>query len=148
MADAHGQAVYFGEENHKKGAHIWTGHDNSFSKAVALMEEFRLPAGLLPLEDIVELGFVTATGYFWVVQRNKVEHTFKMIGKLVSYGTQISGFLSSYCINKVSGVKAREFLIWVPVGDISVAEATGKIHFKSIGGLTKVFPVEAFAPGQ
>jgi hypothetical protein len=36
-----------------------------------------------------------------------------------------------------------------PVNEISVDDPpTGKIHFKSLAGVTKTFPVEAFAVGQ
>jgi hypothetical protein len=55
--------------------------------AISLLEEFGLPLGLLPLADVIEVGFVSSTGYMWIVQKKKVEHNFKMPSKLVSYGT-------------------------------------------------------------
>lgn len=140
------------EDAKKQDSVIWTGHQESLKQAVALLEEFKLPTGLLPLEDVVEIGYVKATGYMWITQKKKVEHNFKLAGKLVSYATEINGYLEKRRIKKLSGVKAKELLIWAPVGDISVDDsavvAAAKIHFKSFAGITKTFPVEAFGPGQ
>ncbi|CAI0557950.1 unnamed protein product [Linum tenue] len=117
--------------------------------AVALLEEFELPHGLLPLEDVIEVGFVKDTGYMWILQKKKVEHVFKMISKSVSYDKEITGFISKKNIKKLKGVKAKELILWPPVSEIIVGEAaTGKIHFKSLAGITKTFPAEAFAAGQ
>ncbi|CAN0853424.1 hypothetical protein LINGRAHAP2_LOCUS5627 [Linum grandiflorum] len=116
---------------------------------MALLEEFELPRGLLPLEEVLEVGFVKETGYVWILQKKKVEHVFKMISKNVSYDKEITGYISKKNIKKLKGVKAKEFMLWPPVGEIIVGEAsTGKIHFKSLAGITKIFPVEAFAAGQ
>ena len=81
----------------------------------------------------------------------QVEHNFKMISKLVSYSTEITGFVEKKRIKKLSGVKAKELMLWPPVSEIIVDDTptgTGKIHFKSLAGITKTFPVEAFAAGQ
>ncbi|KAI9379702.1 hypothetical protein POPTR_017G133300v4 [Populus trichocarpa] len=118
--------------------------------AISLLEEFGLPLGLLPLADVIEVGFVSSTGYMWIVQKKKVEHNFKIPSKLVSYGTDITGYVSKKQIKKLKGVlKAKELMLWPPVNEITVDDPpTGKIHFKSLAGITKTFPVEAFAAGQ
>ncbi|XP_020255398.1 uncharacterized protein LOC109832455 [Asparagus officinalis] len=117
--------------------------------ALSLLEEFELPMGLLPLADVVEVGFVRPTGYMWIAQQKKVEHNFKLAGKLVSYGTEINGYVEKKRIKKLKGVKAKELMLWPPVNEIAVDDPpTGKIHFKSLAGVTKTFPVEAFAAGQ
>ncbi|KAJ8761082.1 hypothetical protein K2173_000761 [Erythroxylum novogranatense] len=133
----------------KEGGIIKKGHEEGLKMAVSLLEEFGLPLGLLPLEDVVEVGFVRNTGYFWIVQKKKVEHNFKLISKLVSYDSQITGYVSKKLIKKLKGVKAKELMLWPPVSEIVVDEPpTGKVHFKSLAGITKTFPVEAFAAGQ
>lgn len=133
----------------KEGGVVKKGHEEGLKMAISLLEEFELPSGLLPLADVVEVGFVRTTGYMWIVQKTKVEHTYKMISKLVSYGTEITGYLQKKKIKKLKGVKAKELMLWPPVGEISVDDPpTGKIHFKSLAGITKTFPVEAFAAGQ
>lgn len=133
----------------KEGAIVKKGHEEGLKLAVSLLEEFGLPLGLLPLADVIEVGYVRNTGYMWIVQTKKVEHNFKIISKLVSYSTEINGYVAKKKISKLKGVKAKELMLWPPVSEIIVADPpTGKIHFKSLAGITKTFPVEAFAAGQ
>lgn len=133
----------------KEGGIIKTGHEEGLKMAVSLLEEFGLPAGLLPLEDVIEVGFVRSTGYMWILQKKKVEHNFKLISKLVGYSTEITGYVVQKKIKKLKGVKAKELMLWPPVSEIFIDDPpTGKIHFKSLAGITKTFPVEAFAAGQ
>jgi len=133
----------------KEGGIVKKGHDEGLKMAVSLLEEFGLPLGLLPLADVIEVGFVRSTGYMWIQQEKKVEHSFKMISKLVSYNAEITGFLDKKRIKKLKGVKAKELMLWPPVSEITVDDPpTGKIRFKSLAGITKTFPVEAFAAGQ
>lgn len=133
----------------KEGGIVKKGHEEGLKFAVSLLEEFGLPLGLLPLADVIEAGFVRSTGYMWIVQQKKVEHQFKMISKLVSYHTNINGYIQKKKIVKLKGVKAKELILWPPVNEIIVDDpSTGKIHFKSLAGVTKTFPVEAFGAGQ
>lgn len=133
----------------KEGGVVKKGHEEGLKLAVSLLQEFELPEGLLPLADVVEVGFVKGTGYMWIEQKKKVEHEFSRIKKLVSYDTEIKGYISKKKIKKLKGVKAKELMLWPPVSEISVDDPpTGKIHFKSLAGITKTFPVEAFAAGQ
>lgn len=133
----------------KEGGIVKKGHEEGIRMAASLLEEFGLPAGLLPLADVMEVGYVKNTGYMWILQKKKVEHNFKMVSKLVSYDTEINGFIGKKKIKKLKGVKAKELMLWPPVNEITVDDPpTGKIHFKSLAGITKTFPVEAFAAGQ
>ncbi|KAL6618746.1 hypothetical protein ACP70R_033885 [Stipagrostis hirtigluma subsp. patula] len=133
----------------REGGVVKKGHEEGMKMAAALLEEFGLPLGLLPLAEVIEVGFVRATGYMWIAQRKKVEHHFKKIGKQVSYDVEITGFVKPRCIKKLKGVKAKELMLWPPVNEITVDDPpTGKIHFKSLAGVTKTFPVDAFAAGQ
>ncbi|ERN13894.1 hypothetical protein AMTRI_Chr01g132760 [Amborella trichopoda] len=133
----------------KEGGIVNKGHEEGLKLALSLLEEFELPVGLLPLADVIEVGFVRATGYMWIVQKKKVEHLFKMVSKQVSYDTEITGYVQKKCIKKLKGVKAKELMLWPPVNEITVNNPpTGKIQFKSLAGVKKTFPVEAFAAGQ
>lgn len=133
----------------KEGGVVKKGHEEGLKMATSLLQEFELPLGLLPLADVVEVGYVKETGYMWIVQNKKVEHEFKMIKKLVSYDTEITGRVEKKRIKKLKGVKAKELMLWPPVSEITVDDPpTGKIHFKSLAGITKTFPVDAFAAGQ
>ncbi|KAF7803337.1 uncharacterized protein G2W53_042448 [Senna tora] len=133
----------------KEGAVVAKGHEEGIKMAISLLEEFELPMGLLPIADVKEVGFVRSSGYMWILQKKKVEHSFKMISKLVSYDTEITGYVQKKRIKKLKGVKAKELMLWPPVSEITVDDPpTGKIQFKSLAGITKTFPVEAFAAGQ
>lgn len=133
----------------KEGGIVKKGHEEGLKMAKSLLEEFELPCGLLPLANVIEVGFVRGTGYMWIQQQKKVEHNFKMISKLVSYDGSITGYVEKKRIKKLKGVKAKELMLWPPVSEIIVDDPpTGKIHFKSLAGITKTFPVEAFAAGQ
>lgn len=132
----------------KEGAIAKKGHEEGLKMAVSLLQKFDLPQGLLPLANVVEVGYVENTGYMWIVQQKKVEHEFKMISKLVSYDNEIHGFIEKGKIKKLKGVKAKELMLWPPVNEITYDPQVGKLHFKSLAGITKSFPVEAFAAGQ
>lgn len=130
----------------KEGGIVKKGHEEGLKLAVSILQKFELPRGVLPLVGVIEVGFVESTGYMWIVQEKKVEHEFKLISKLVSYDTEITGYIEKKRIKKLKGVKAKELVLWPPVSEITVDEPpTGKIHFKSLAGITKTFPVEAFA---
>ncbi|XP_062151913.1 uncharacterized protein LOC133860295 [Alnus glutinosa] len=133
----------------KEGGVVKKGHEEGLKMATSLLQEFELPLGLLPLANVIEVGYVKDTGYMWIVQKKKVEHEFKMISKMVSYHTEITGHIEKKRIKKLKGVKAKELMLWPPVSEITVDDPpTGKIHFKSLAGITKTFPVDAFAAGQ
>ncbi|KAL8228721.1 hypothetical protein R6Q57_013621 [Mikania cordata] len=133
----------------KEGGTIKKGQQEGLKFAVSILEEHGLPLGLLPLADVIEVGFVKTTGYMWILQARKVEHNFKLIKKLVSYDSEITGYVEKKRIKKLKGVKAKELLMWPPVNDIIVEDPpTGKLQFKSLAGITKIFPEEAFAAGQ
>ncbi|KAL2484085.1 hypothetical protein Fot_45728 [Forsythia ovata] len=133
----------------KEGGIVKKGHEEGLKMAISILEEFELPLGLLPLADVIEVGFVRSSGYMWIQQNKKVEHNFKMISKLVSYSTEITGFVEKQRIKKLKGVKAKELMLWPPVSEITLDNtSSGKVHFKSLAGITKTFPVEAFAAGQ
>lgn len=121
------------------------GHEEGIKMASSLLQKFHLPEGLLPLINVVEVGYVESTGYMWIVQQKKVEHEFKMIKKLVSYDSEINGFIEKGKIKKLKGVKAKEMILWPPVSEIVSDPTSGKINFKSLAGITKSFPAEAFA---
>ncbi|GMP74655.1 hypothetical protein CsSME_00032018 [Camellia sinensis var. sinensis] len=121
----------------KEGGIIKKGHEKGTKMAVSILKQFELSTGLLSLADVIEMGFVSSTGYMWIVQTKKVEHKFKLISKLKRR------------IKKIKGVKAKELMSWPPVSEIIADKPpTQKIHFKSLAGITKTFPIEAFVAGQ
>ncbi|KAK1374068.1 Pentatricopeptide repeat-containing protein [Heracleum sosnowskyi] len=133
------------EEIRAKATEKYSGHEICEEKSKTLLVEMGLPNGLLPLQDIVECGIIRETGFVWLIQKKKVEHKFEKIGKLVSYGTEVTAVIEKGKIKKLSGVKTKELLLWVTLSDIYIDDPpTGKITFKTPTGLYRTFPTSAF----
>jgi len=129
----------------KAKAEVYYGDDICQQCTQLLLKEAGLPNGLLPLKDLIECGYVQETGYVWLKQKKRVDHVFQSLGRLVSYGTEITGYAEKGRIKKVKGIKTRELMVWVPVEEIALDQpATGKLICKSIAGITKTFPASAF----
>ncbi|KAF7142944.1 hypothetical protein RHSIM_Rhsim05G0129000 [Rhododendron simsii] len=132
-------------EEIKAKAEIYHGDEICQEKTKFLLKEVGLPNGLLPLEDILECGYVKETGFVWLKQKKKKDHKFDKIGKLVSYATEVTAVVEPNKIKKLTGVKAKELLVWLTLSDIYVNNPpTGKITFKTPAGLSRDFPVVAF----
>ena len=85
------------------------------------------------------------TGFVWLRQKRSITHKFEKIGKLVSYATEVSAYIEHKKIKRLSGVKAKELLIWVTLNEIFVDDPpTDKITIKSLTGLSRTLPVSAF----
>lgn len=132
-------------EEVRSKAEVYYGDTLCQEKTKLLLKEVGLPNGLLPLRDIIECGYLEETGFVWLKQKKKVEHNFSAIGRLVSYATDITAYVEKGRIKKVSGVKAKELLLWIPLYEISVDDPpTGKLTCKSTAGVFKTFPTSAF----
>lgn len=126
-------------------AEVYVGDAAGQEKTRLLLQETGLPSGLLPLRDIIECGYVEETGFVWLKQRRKVAHYFAGAGRHVTYGAEVSAVAEQGRLKKITGVKAKEMLIWVTLHEICLDDPpAGKLHCKAIGGLSRTFPVEAF----
>ncbi|KAJ7295688.1 hypothetical protein O6H91_07G037800 [Diphasiastrum complanatum] len=133
----------------KAGKEIYHGHDICLKKSIELLEEFGLPGGLLPLDNIEECGVDRESGLIWIKAKKRVDHYFKKAGRTVIYGTEIRATIQKNHLRNLTGVRAKEYFLSIPIGEILVDEpSSGKIHFKTFGGISKSFPVEAFAVGE
>ncbi|KAK2991769.1 hypothetical protein RJ640_015503 [Escallonia rubra] len=133
------------EEIRSSASEYYKGHEICQQKSKQLLTEVGLPNGLLPLQDIEECGYVKDTGFVWLKQKKKTEHRFEKIGKLVSYAPEVTAYVEQNKIKKLTGVKTKELLMWITLGDIYVDDPpTGKITFKTPTGLFRTFPVSAF----
>ena len=113
------------------------------------MQNFHLPKGLLPMEDLQEFGYNRATGFMWLVQRKKVEHTFKKIKQTVSYAPEVTAFAEKGKLRKITGVKTKELMLWLSVVEVYVPEASPEnVTFKTGTGLSDSFNATAFALGE
>ncbi|XP_010270851.1 PREDICTED: uncharacterized protein LOC104607056 [Nelumbo nucifera] len=126
-------------------AEVYVGDEVCQEKFQLLLREVGLPSGLLPVKDAEECGYIEETGFVWLKQKKKTEHKFKSIGKPVSYAPYVTAHVEKSRIKKLTGVKAKELLIWVTISEIYVDDPpTGKITFKTPTGMTRTFPVSAF----
>jgi len=132
-------------EDVRAKAEVYVGDAAGQEKTRLLLQETGLPSGLLPLKDIIECGYVEETGFVWLKQRRKVDHYFAKAGRHVSYGAEVSAVAEKGRLKKITGVKAKEMLIWVTLHEICVDDPPqGKLHCKAVGGFSRSFPVEAF----
>ena len=134
---------------HREGAEIYHGGEICKMKSMELLELFHLPRGLLPLDELEEVGYNRETGFVWLKQKKRTDHTFKKIGRLVSYAPEVTAFVEERRMKKMTGVKSKELLIWISLSDMFIDDpASGKITFKTPAGLTRSFPVSAFEPEE
>ncbi|CAL9152694.1 unnamed protein product [Musa hybrid cultivar] len=132
-------------DSYRKGAMIYRGDTICKRRSIELLEELDLPKGLLPLEDMEEFGYNRETGFIWLVQGRKKEHTFRKIKRQVSYAAEVTAFVEERKMKKMTGVKTKELLLWLSVVEMYVDDpSSGKITFKTGTGLSDSFPVSAF----
>uniref|UniRef100_M8CND0 Uncharacterized protein n=1 Tax=Aegilops tauschii TaxID=37682 RepID=M8CND0_AEGTA len=152
-------------EAQREGAEVYHGAALCAEKAVELLAETNMPLGLLPLAGIQEVGYNRATGFVWLRQKKALTHTFKQIGRQVSYATEkkalthtfkqigrqvsyateVTAFVEDRKMKRMTGVKSKELLIWITLCDMYIEkDDPSKITFKTPTGLGRTFPVSAF----
>lgn len=133
------------DEMKAKASEMYHGDEICQEKSKFLLQEVGMPRGLLPLKDIIEVGYVKETGFVWLKQKKSITHKFDKIGRHVSYATEVTAVVEKNKIKKLTGVKTKELLVWITLSDIYVDDPpTGKITFKTPAGLSRTFPVSAF----
>ncbi|GMH01488.1 hypothetical protein Nepgr_003327 [Nepenthes gracilis] len=132
-------------ENHRENAEVYQGAEICKQKYRELLEEISLPKGLLPLNDLLEVGYNRSTGFVWVKRSKSTKHLFAKIGKPVLYDTEVTAFVESRRMKRLTGVKSKELLIWVTINEIYIDDpSSGKITFGTPLGVSRSFPVSAF----
>ncbi|XP_004142271.1 uncharacterized protein LOC101204611 [Cucumis sativus] len=133
------------EELKAKADEVYYGDKISQEKTRLLLKEVGLPNGLLPLKDVIECGYVKETGFVWMKQKKAITHKFNKIGKQVSYAKEVTANVEKNKVKNLTGVKAKEVLIWLTLSEIYVDDPpTGNITFKIPTGLSRAYPVNAF----
>ncbi|RDX79954.1 hypothetical protein CR513_39556, partial [Mucuna pruriens] len=132
--------------HHREEAEIYEGEAVCMQKSRLLLDEILLPRGLLPLENIVEMGYNRTTGFVWLKQKRKKEHRFHAIGRTVSYETEVTAFVEEHRMRRVTGVKTKEFFLWVNIAEIFIDDTdSGKIFFANSTGIARSFPISTFS---
>lgn len=136
-------------DDQREEAEIYKGKAICKQKTHLLLDENFLPRGLLPLDNILEMGYNRTTGFLWLKQKHKKVHRFNAIGRTVSFETEVTAFVEEYRMRRVTGVKTKELFIWITVSEIFVDNpASGKISFSNSPGIAMSFPLSAFALQQ
>ncbi|KAG2726811.1 hypothetical protein I3843_01G125600 [Carya illinoinensis] len=131
----------------KAKAEVYHGDEPCREKFMLLLSEMGLPDGLLILEDIEECGYVKEIGFVWLKHKQKREYRFDNF--LVRYDTVVTAYFEPNKIKKLTGVKAKEFWIWITLSEIYVKDPPARlITFKTPAGLSKSFPISVFIGGE
>ncbi|GLT67206.1 hypothetical protein SLA2020_395310 [Shorea laevis] len=131
----------------KAKAEVYYGDETCREKFTLLLAEMGLPNSLLTVEDIEECGYVKDTGFVWLRHKKRREH-YKFEDTIISYDAVITAYFQPNKIKNLTGVKAREFMIWINLTEICVEEEhdsqSGFITFKTLVGLSRSFPLSLF----
>ncbi|MED6182890.1 hypothetical protein PIB30_032932 [Stylosanthes scabra] len=129
----------------QEGMEIVYGADECHRHSIELLEELGFPKGVLPLKDLVECGRVKETGFVWMKLKAPYEHYFERTNTRVSYAAEVTGYVEKLKMKKMSGIKSKQMMIWVPISEMSMEDPKAKkITFKTPMGIGKSFPVTAF----
>ncbi|KAF7845386.1 uncharacterized protein G2W53_002291 [Senna tora] len=129
----------------RAGAEIVYGSEDCYRHSIELLEELGFPKGVLPLQELVECGRVRETGFVWMRQKGPYEHFFEATNTRVSYGVEVTAYVEKGKMKKMSGIKSKQMLMWVPISEMSIDEPNGnKIVFKTPVGIGKSFPITSF----
>ncbi|XP_060178513.1 uncharacterized protein LOC132608786 [Lycium barbarum] len=132
-------------EEEREGAEIAYGAEECYRRIVKLLQDLGFPKGVLPLKDLEEFGYVCKTGFAWMKQKAPYEHYFTTTKMLVSYGTEVTAYVEKGRMKKITGVKGKELIFWVPAVEMSIQDPDRKkIYFKAPVGIGKSYPVTAF----
>lgn len=130
------------QENQRAGAEILYGAEECYDHSLKLLRELGFPRGVLPLKDLEECGLVRETGFVWMKQRAPYEHFFVGTNTLVRYDVEVTAYVEQGKMKKMSGVKSKQLLLWVPIVEMSLEQE--KIYFKTPMGIGRSFPITAF----
>ncbi|KAI3505325.1 hypothetical protein L1887_27404 [Cichorium endivia] len=133
----------------RAGAEIVYGAEECHRHSIDLLEELGFPKGVLPLKDLVECGRVRKTGFVWMKQKAPYEHFFEGANSRVSYATEVTAYIEKCKMKKMTGIKSKQLLIWVPIVEMSMEnEKSSKIYFKTSVGVGKSFPTTAYMTNE
>ncbi|KAF5738783.1 hypothetical protein HS088_TW13G01684 [Tripterygium wilfordii] len=153
------QATTF--EDLKAKAEVYYGDEICREKFRHLLTEIGFPDGLvITLQEIEEYGHVRDTGFVWLKhkKKNKEEKKknefFKFDNIFIWHDTEVTAYFEPNKIKNLTGVKAKDFLIWITLseiyvnGDHGAASPSSMITFRTPAGLSKSFPSSVFELGN
>ncbi|KAJ4795100.1 hypothetical protein LUZ62_046346 [Rhynchospora pubera] len=130
-------AVAITKDDVRAGAEIIYGAEECYNHSMELLKALDFPEGVMPLKNLDEFGLVRETGFVWMKQKAPYEHFFKGTNTKVRYNTEVTAYVEDGKMKKMTGVKSKQMLLWVPIVEMSVEEGQ-KIYFKSAVGIVFV----------
>ncbi|KAG0472537.1 hypothetical protein HPP92_013950 [Vanilla planifolia] len=131
-------------QHERQGAEIVRGADACYQNSMELLEELGFPKGVMPLKNLEECGRVRATGFVWMKQKAPYEHFFKGTNTRVSYAIEVTAYIEKGKMKRMTGVKSKQMMIWVPIVEMCSIEDGSRVYFKSAVGIGKSFKASAF----
>ncbi|EOA14138.1 hypothetical protein CARUB_v10027283mg [Capsella rubella] len=144
----------------KAKAEVYHGDKTCREKFGSLLSEIGVPNWLLSNKEIEECGYVKDTGFVWLKHKNKKKNKedqkkrrydddgqdlFRFDNVVVCFEDEVTAFLEPNKIKKLTGVKAKDFVVWISLGEIHVNRSTSLITFKTqVGLLSKSLPLSVF----
>lgn len=136
----------------KAKAEVYHGDKTCREKFISLLSEIGLPNRLLSNKEIEECGYVKDTGFVWLKhkkkkqdQKRRYQDLFRFDNVVVCFEDEVTAYFEPNKIKKLTGVKAKEFVVWISLGEIHVNRSTGLITFKTqVGLLSKSLPLSVF----
>uniref|UniRef100_A0A8R7UHY7 Uncharacterized protein n=1 Tax=Triticum urartu TaxID=4572 RepID=A0A8R7UHY7_TRIUA len=92
-----------------------------------------------------EVGHNCESGFVWILQKKKKEHTFNKLNQTVSYDTEVTAFVEKGKMKKVTGVKIEDLSLVEVYVDESSAD---KVTIKTDTGLSDTHDAAVFALGE
>ncbi|KAK4729417.1 hypothetical protein R3W88_022405 [Solanum pinnatisectum] len=125
-------------KDERAGAEIAYGAEDCYSLIVKLSQDSGFPKGMLPLKYVEEFGYVSKTGFIWMKQKAPYQHYFSSIK------TRRRSLHTLREMKKISGVKSKQLLLWVPTIEMSIIEDQKKIYLKTLMGIGMSYPIIVF----
>ncbi|MFS7907365.1 hypothetical protein Hanom_Chr04g00372311 [Helianthus anomalus] len=111
-------------------SHIYHGECDAICQenSKRLLKEMGLPNDLLTLQDIGEFGYLKNTGFVWLRQKKPYKTKNEKAGAVSSQASEVTTYVEKFKIKKLTGVKARELMVWFAISEVSV-DNPPKYHF-------------------
>ena len=142
---AAGNSTTTAANKEREGAEVITGAEACYAHSKELLKGLGFPGGVMPLRGLDECGLVRETGYVWMRQGKAYEHHFRATGTRVRYDAEVTAYVEEGRMKRMTGVRSKQMLMWVPIVEMSLVDGGARVYFKSSVGIGRSFPAAAFA---
>jgi hypothetical protein len=129
----------------REGAEVITGAEACYAHSKEMLKGLGFPGGVMPLRGLDECGLMRETGYVWMRQGKAYEHYFTATGTRVRYDAEVTAYVEEGRMKRMTGVRSKQMLMWVPIVEMSLVDGGERVYFKSSVGIGRSFPAAAFA---